>query len=285
VKFHLPTTIDEAVALLASDEEARCLAGGATLVAMMNADLLRPAALVSLRHVPGLAGIARERDGAIAIGAMTTHATIAAATGFDGGQRVVQHAAEVIGHPAIRNMGTIGGSIAHGDPAADYPAALVAAGAAVEIVGPNGKRDVPAEKFFVDYLETDLKPGELVSRVRLPASTPGAASAYEKFCRVSGDFATVSVAVVLALEGGRCRDIRIAIGACAPVPLRVPAAEDMLKGGTLDGAAIAAAAERLAATADPVDDFRGSAEYRLMLIPELLKRAIGRARSGQGGKP
>ena len=135
MEFHGPSTVDEAVSLLAADEDARCLAGGATLVAMMNADLVMPSALVSLRHIEALRGIAADSGGGLRIGAMATHREVAGAAGLDGAHALISETARVIGHPAIRNMGTIGGSIGHGDPQADYPGALVALDAAVELRG------------------------------------------------------------------------------------------------------------------------------------------------------
>lgn len=278
MKFFEPTTVDEAVRYLAADPDHRCLAGGATLVAMMNAQLVEPAGLVSLAKVEGLSGIARAGDGGLAIGAMTQHQIVADSALFVGGHALVRDAARLIGHPAIRNMGTMGGSISHADSAADYPAALVAANAAIEIAGSAGRRTVPAEAFFVDYLQTALEPGELVVAIRLPPATKGAVSAYQKFARVEGDFATVSAAVVLAMDGAKCKTIRIAVGACAPTPVRVAGAEQALIGTTLDDRALAAASETLAGACDPVDDFRGSAEYRLMLVPVLVRRAVEAAR-------
>ncbi len=277
MNYHEPKTLEEAAALLAADEDARPLAGGATLVAMMNAELVEPTALVSLRRIRALDGIARADDGTVTIGAMTTHHSLAATEAFDGGQAIVRHAARTIAHPAIRNMGTIGGAIAHADPAADYPAALVAADATVVAFGPGGARDIGADDFFVDFLETSLAPGELVSAVRLPTAPDGATSAYEKFARVEGDFATLSVALVVAMEDATCGHIRIALGSAGATPVRAPAAEQALLGSALDGAVIAAAADLLIAASDPIDDVRGSAEYRMMLVPELLKRAIARA--------
>lgn len=283
MKLHHPNSVDEAVSLLSGEDDARCLAGGATLVAMMNADLLAPEALVSLRDVDGLSGISVEADGTVVIGAMTNHVTIAESTEFDGGQRIVAEAAAVIGHPAIRNMGTIGGAIAHADSAADYPAALMAADAVIHTVGAAGERDIAAGDFFVDYLETALEEGEMVTSVRLPAGPDGAMAAYEKFSRVEGDFATVSVAVVLSEAAGKIDRIRLAVGACAPVPIRSSEAEEVLIAGAADEGSIAAASEFLVEAADPMDDFRGSGEYRLKLIPVLVTRAIEAARArGEG---
>ena len=281
MEFHQPASVEEAVALLSADEEARCLAGGATLVAMMNAELVEPSALVSLRKVESLCGIVAEDDGGVRIGAMTTHRLLAETGLLSGGQTVVRRAARTIGHPAIRNMGTMGGAICHGDAAADYPAALVAAGATVGIQGPQGARSVPAEAFFTDYLETALAPGELATHVTLPASPAGSRAAYEKFARVEGDFATASVAVVLGMAGGECAHVRIAAGSCGPRPVRVEAAERALIGTGLDDGAVEAAAGLLAAACDPIDDVRGSGEYRLMLLPALLGRALRAAREGE----
>ena len=283
MKLHHPRTVDEVVTLLAEDQDARCLAGGATLVAMMNADLLAPNALVSLRDVETLKGISLTSDGTAVIGAMTNHVTLAETNDFDTGQRIVAEAASVIGHPAIRNMGTIGGAIAHADSAADYPAALVAAEAIIRTAGGQGERDIPAGEFFVDYLETALQEGEMVSSVLIPPAPDGAA-AYEKFARVEGDFATVSVAVVLKERQGKIDYIRLAVGACAPTPIRSTEVENMLRVDGISDQTIALASEIIVTAADPVDDFRGTAEYRLNLIPVLITRALARARSSQKGE-
>ncbi len=279
MEFHAPTTVDEAVSLLAADEEARCLAGGATLVAMMNADLVMPSALVSLRHIEALRGLARDGEGGLRIGAMTTHRTVAEAAGLEGAHALIGETARLIGHPAIRNMGTVGGSISHGDPQADYPGALVALDARIEAQGPDGTRTMSAGEFFVDYLETALLPGELVTAVTLPAPPAGAFGAYEKFARVEGDYATVSVAAVVAMSGGICSYARVALGSCGPTPVRAPAAEDALTGSPLADGDIAEAAAILRDACDPVDDVRGSGEYRLMLVEPLLGRAVRAAAS------
>ncbi len=280
MKFFEPTTVDEAIRHLSADAGHRCLAGGATLVAMMNAGLVEPTGLVSLAKIPEIRGIGRSADGSISIGAMTLHQSVADSDLFRGGHELVRDAARQIGHPAIRNMGTIGGSISHADSAADYPTALVAADAQIEIAGPNGQRTVSAASFFVDYLQTSLAPGELVIAVRLPPTQ--ATSAYLKFARVDGDFATVSVGVVLSLEGNRCGAARIAIGGCGPTPVRVPEAERRLIGTSLDESVLAKYCTEVEAACDPVDDFRGSAEYRLTLVPVMLRRTLGIALSRRG---
>lgn len=274
MKLIEPTSIEAALAALAAEPDARPLAGGATLVAMMNADLMAPAALVSLDRIDTLSGIARDADGAVRIGAMTRHARVAAAPDFVAGQRVVPLAAGRIGHPAIRNMGTIGGSICHADPAADYPTALVAAGAGIEIAGPQGTRRVPAADFFLGYFETAAAPGELVTAVIVPPAPPGSRAAYRKFSRADGDFATVSVAMVLTATAGRIDRLSVAIGGCGPAPVRVAEAEAQLIGQEPDLVRIAEAGRMLADACDPMDDVRGSAAYRLRLVPRLFRRTL-----------
>lgn len=147
MKYYQPVTISEAVRILSQEEDARCIAGGATLVAMMNADLLTPSALIGLKHISGLAGISKTDEG-LRIGAMTTHASIAGSELFTGGMAVISDAARQIAHPPVRNMGTIGGSISHADPAADFPSALLAAGASIEVEGTEGQQKIAADDFF-----------------------------------------------------------------------------------------------------------------------------------------
>ena len=273
MKYLEPETIDEAIAALASADDTRCLAGGATLVAMLNAELVDPEVLVGLRRIHALRGIHRTADG-IRIGAMTTHNEIAADDRLVGALAMVRSAAGQIAHDAIRYVGTIGGSIAHADPSADWPAAITAADASIEMASSSGTRSLGVDEFFLGYLQTAAQPGEIVTAVNIPSGPDNARGYYMKFSRVDGDYATVSIALVLAMKGTRCDYIRFAAGACGPRPLRVAAAEDRLLGTELTAEDIAAAGELLAAEADPVTDVRGSAEYRRLLIPRLLKRAI-----------
>ncbi|MDP7344293.1 MAG: FAD binding domain-containing protein [Alphaproteobacteria bacterium] len=277
MKLHFPDSLDEAAWLLAADEDARPLAGGATLVAMMNADLVAPSALVSLRDVAELQTIEAAADGGLRIGAMLSHAALAGEARLAGGNEVVRQAAAEIAHPQVRNIGTLGGAVAHGDPSSDLPAALVTADAVIEIAGPAARRALAAADFFEDYLTTALEPGEMVSAVVVPAQPEGTVGHYEKFARVHGDYATLSVALLLAMAGGECSFVRIALGAAGATPVRVAEAEARLLGTALDDEAVHAAAAILAAASDPVDDVRGSAEYRLMLVPRLLARALAAA--------
>jgi carbon-monoxide dehydrogenase medium subunit len=275
----MPTSLEEAARLLAEDPEAKCLAGGATLVAMMNAGLVQPSTLVSLRKIDGMAGIVRAGDGSVRIGAMTRHRTTANSSELKAGQIVVKHAASVIANPPVRNMGTMGGSIAFADPGADYPPALVAADAEIELVGGNGTRRFKAADFFTDWYQTALEPGELVAAIHLPAGDMRAIGHYDKLARVEGDYATASVAVMLTMAGESCAGIAIAVGACGPKPVRLAEAERKLIGGGLDDASLAAAGALLAEAADPVDDVRASADYRRLVIPRLVRRAVRAARA------
>jgi len=278
VRFFRPSTIEEAVTLLAGDEGARCLAGGATLVAMMNAGLLSPSAVVSLAGIDTLTGI-REIESGVTIGAMTRHEAVAGADQLGGGLAVVRDAAGAIGHPAIRTVGTIGGSIAHADPAADYPTALLAAAAMIEVAGPAGKRCIDVREFFRDYYTTALEPGEIVIAVELRNHAPFDTSAYRKVARCDGDFALASVAFCGGFDDGTCIAARVAVGGCGATPIQVDEVDDMLIGTATGDRRIHAAAELLADVCDPIDDVRGSADYRRLLIRRLLPDVLEKARS------
>ena len=273
MKYVEPTSLSEALGFLASDDEARCLAGGATLVAMLNADLVEPSTLIGLRRVDELAGITVTGD-ELRIGAMTTHAQIAVDDRLTGNAAVVRDAARQIAHPAIRNMGTIGGAICHADPNADFPGALVAANAVLVAAGQSGTRQIPADEFFLDYLETSLDEDEILSAVMLPVEPAGAGARHLKFSRTHGDYATVSISLVLVLDAGACSYARVAVGSVGPTPLHLTEVDEILTGSGLAGETIRQAGRKLMEAADPVDDVRGSAEYRRMIIPGLLQRAV-----------
>lgn len=274
--FHRPATVEEAVALLGqAGEGGVVLAGGATLVALMNARLVEPACIVSLSDVPELREFERLPDGSVRIGAMRRHRETAFESDLRDGQRALSAAASQIANPPVRNMGTLGGSICFADPAADYPPALVAADAQIEIAGPEGRRTIPAEEFFVGWYETAREPGEIVTAVILPPSPAGAVGHYEKICRVAGDFALASVAVVVeAKDDGTIEKLRFAVGGCGGGPVRAPEAEAALIGAPPSAETVARANEALQDVLDPVDDVRGSADYRRRLVPRLLLRAL-----------
>ncbi len=274
IGYHEPRALDAALRLLSEIEGARCIAGGQTLVAMLNAALVEPDALISLAHVPELAGMTRQGDGALRIGAMTTHEAVAeselAACEFP----LIAETARAIAHPPIRSFGTIGGAVAHGDPNSDYPAALVASDARIEIAGPSRRRTVPAADFFQDYFTTVLDPGEIVVAVLVPPLPAGTRGRYLKFTRVDGDYATVSVAVLLRCGKDLCTHLAVALGAVARRPVRDRAAEQALIGLPIADEGLAALGKALTAACDPVDDVRGSAAYRRGLVPKLVARAV-----------
>lgn len=272
IHFYRPGTLREAFALLTSEEGVRPLAGGQTLVAMLNLGLLQPAALVSLAGIPELRGIRRLPGGEVLIGAMSTHAEVAASTQFRDGQGIIAHAAGQIAEPAVRNFGTIGGACAHGDPASDWPAALVAADALILLQGAAGARQVPAAEFFRDLFTTSLQPGELVTAIRIPPLK--GRGLYRKVTRVDGDYATVSVAVVAAREGRRCTALSIVVGACGPRPCRRPDAEAILIGSIVERAQARAAGALLAGAIEPLGDVRGSAAYRRRIVPGVVADTV-----------
>ena len=276
MKYIEALSLNETLEILAGDDEARCLAGGATLVAMMNADLIEPSTLIDLRRIEVLKGIS-EVDDYIRIGAMSTHTTVGNAELLLGNASVVRDAARQIAHPAIRNMGTIGGSVCHADPASDFPGALVAANAKVEILGSEGQRQIAVEDFFVDYLETSLQEGEILTAILVPKKNPQSCGRHLKFSRTHGDYATVSISIVLSMQESVCTYARVAVGSVAPTPLHLDTVDELLSGSTFNDDVLNDAANLLQQACDPMDDVRGSAEYRRNIIPGLLKRAIAEA--------
>lgn len=277
--LYRPRTVEEAVGLLRSDPEAKPISGGATLVAMLNARVIEPRALVSLGQIAEIQGISVLPDGRIRIGAFTRHRQTAECDLDLGEMAVVRHAASQIANATVRNMGTIGGSISFADPGLDYPPALVAAGASIEIASVSTRRVVPADEFFVDWYATALEPGDLVTAVLLP-KPGGGRGLYLKHCRVVGDYATASIAIRMDRSGR----MRAAVGGCGPTPLHDAQADEILTRDRSD-AAVARAGALLEQKADPLDDVRGTSDYRRRLIPRLLLRAVREVELAQGKGP
>jgi aerobic carbon-monoxide dehydrogenase medium subunit len=270
-----PRTVAEAVTLLVQLPQARILAGGATLVAMINARLVEPEVLISLSEIDELRGVHAVPRGGFRIGAMTRHRETASERRFDQTLSVLPLAAGQIANVVVRNMGTIGGSVSFADPGLDYPPALVAANAEIEIASASGRRVVPAAEFFVDWYTTALDRAEMVTAVLLPPARPGV-GLYHKLARVSGDYATVSVA--MTMEGSSHGLVtRVAVGACGPRPILLEEVNELLSGHPTRQD-LERAGSCLRAAADPVDDARGTAEYRRVLIPRMLERAFEEAR-------
>ena len=275
--YHRARSADEAVSLLAElGDDAKLLAGGQSLVAMMNFRLARPAALVDISRLAELRYV-RAGGGGLRIGALALHRDLErlADPAVLGGFGMLPRAAGYIGHYAIRAAGTFGGSIAHADPAAEWCMTALLFDAEIVARGPGGDRIIPAAGFFTGFLETGLRPDEMIVEVRLPVPRPGAAIC--EFARRHGDFAIVAVAAAVNVTDGVCRDARVVLGGVAGTVQRAAAAEAALIGSAVDEDAIAAAAREAAAGVGPPGDIHGSAEYRRHLVGVLSARAIGEA--------
>ena len=280
--YHKPKSLDEAVALLGEHgDEARLLAGGHSLIPMMKLRLANPSHLIDLRGIPGLAGI-EAADGAIRIAAMTTQAEIIASELLAKKIPILRETALQIADPQVRSFGTIGGNVANGDPGNDIPAVMMALGAAFLAHGPAGERTIAARDYYQGAFTTALAGNEVLRAIRIPTPPSGHGSAYQKMKRKVGDYATAAAAVVLVLDGGRCRDARIALTNLAAVPLFAEAAGPALVGTTLDDAAIQKAAQAAVAITDPASDLRGPADFRRHVAGVMVRRAVQRAHERAG---
>jgi carbon-monoxide dehydrogenase medium subunit len=272
--YAAPESVDDAIAALRDGgEDAKLLAGGHSLLPLMKLRLAFPTLLVDLRRVPGLARIERE-NGSFRVGAMTTHHQVAT-----GGLGLASVAAATIADQQVRNRGTIGGSLAHGDTASDMPAVLLACEGEVTARGSGGERTIAASELFQDYLTTSLESDEVLTEVRLPAMD-GYSFAYEKFNRRREDWAMVGVcALVKKAPDGSCEDVRIGLTHMGSTPLRASAAEDALRGQALDAASIGRAAEQAAEGTEPPGDLNATPDYKRHLARVLTRRALEEAAS------
>jgi carbon-monoxide dehydrogenase medium subunit len=278
-----PTSLAEALGVLARHAgECRLIAGGTALVPMLRLGLARPDHLVSLHRIPGIAEI-RADGGALVVGAMATHAAVRRDPAVGRGWPLLAEAAGRVASPAIRASGTLGGNLCYAEAASDVAPALLCLDAEVTVAGARGERAVPVTDFFRGFYEAALEPGEILTRVRVPAPSPAARSGYVKFCpRSAEDRALVGVAALLVVagEGRRCDDLRLALGGAAPTPLRARRAEAILRGEPLTDAAIRAAADAAAAEADPLSDLMGSADYRRDMVRVWVRRLLTSLREG-----
>ncbi|MBI2528260.1 MAG: xanthine dehydrogenase family protein subunit M [Candidatus Rokubacteria bacterium] len=275
--YHAPAAIEQAIELLGRyGGDAKVLAGGQSLMPLLNFRLSRPAALVDLNRIPSLAYI-REQAGQVRFGAMTRQRAIEFSPVVRARVPLLGEATRWVGHLPIRTRGTIGGSIAHADPSAEYPAVLTALEGEVVARGPRGERIVKAPDFFQTYLTTSLTPDEILVEVRMRAMPAGAGYAFEEFARRHGDFAIVGIAAVVAKDGARCALARLVAAGAGPVPTRLRAAEEILEHEGLSDAAIEAASRRAAEAVSPDTDIHASADYRRHLTAVLTKRALTRA--------
>lgn len=265
-------SLDEAIKMLADGgEDAKLLAGGHSLIPLMKLRLAAPSLLIDLRKVPGLHGVNRE-DGTWRIGALTPHAELEHSPELG----LASVVAGTIADPQVRNRGTIGGSLAHGDPASDLPAVLVAAEGSITVQGPDGQRTIEAADLFQNYMETAIGPTEVLTEVRMP-TFDGWGYGYQKFNRRSEDWAMVAVCALVKQTGDVCEDVRIGLTNMGSVPLRANAVEDALRGQSLTADSIAAAAAHAADGTDPPADLNASADYKRHLAQVLCRRALEHA--------
>jgi carbon-monoxide dehydrogenase medium subunit len=272
--YHTPGSIKEALDLLGKHkDDAKLLAGGHSLLPAMKFRLARPAHVVDLRKIPGLSGI-KEEGGSLVIGAMTTHYAVESSAAVKTKCGVLAQTAAMIGDPMVRNMGTIGGSLAHADPAADYPATAIAVGAELVAEGPKGKRTIKVDDFFKGLMTTAVGADEILTEVRVPALAANQSAAYMKFPHPASRFAVVGVAAVLTIDGGKCTKASIGITGAGTHAVRAKGVEAALAGKTLDAASIAAAADKAPDGVDVQADLQGSVDYKRHLLKVFAKRAI-----------
>lgn len=277
-EYVAPTSLEGALKLLAQGGDgARLLAGGHSLLPMMKLRLAAPTKLIDLGRIAELNYI-REENGGLAIGAMTTHAEIERSDLLRQRAALLPETAAEIGDAQVRNRGTIGGALAHADPGSDYPAALLALEAEFTLASPDETRTVPAKDFFLDILTTVIKPGEILTGVRLPTAKARSGAAYCKLHQPASGFALVGVAAHLELgNGGRCQRARIGVTGVAAKPYRAAAVENLLERHALDAKRIAAAAARATEGIDPRADMHASARYRAAMAEVFARRALTRA--------
>jgi len=278
-----PNTVPEAIALLKQHgDEAKILSGGQSLIPMMKLRLARPGYLIDINRISGLAYI-KEDDGFLKIGALTREAEIEASALVKSKYPLLLDTASAIADPQVRNLATVGGNLAHGDPANDHPATMIALGAQVVATGPKGERVIPIEGFFVSLFATALQQDEILTEIRIPIPPPRSGGAYFKLERKVGDFATAAVAVQLTLDDkGAVQKAGIGLTNVGPTPLKARSAEDFLRGKKLDATTAAQTAQLAAKDAQPSSDLRGPADFKRGVIRELTKRALFRAAERAG---
>ena len=275
--YHRARSIKEAQQMLAANPGAKLLAGGHSLIPLMKLRLAAPAAVIDIGRIPELRGISASGN-TLRIGALTTHAELAASADLHRRAAALAEAASVVGDPAVRNRGTIGGNIAHADPASDLPTVLVALGAQVVAIGAGGERTIDAAGFFTGIMTTVLQDDEILSAVLVPAASAGQGSAYVKFAHPASRYAVVGVAAAVTLKAGACTDVRVAVGGLVPHAIRSAGAERALNGQQPTDSAIAAAAAKVEGDLGEVNgDIFASADYRRAMAPVYVKRALSAA--------
>lgn len=286
-EYVAPSTFEEAIELLERyGPGAKLLAGGCSLVPLMKLRLAEPTHIVDLGRVPDAAGI-REEDGVLRIGAMAREADLERSAAVVGRYPILVDTCSVIADPTVRNMGTVGGNLVHGDPANDHPATMMALHASFVALGASGTRIIPADEFFLGLFETALGPAEILTEIRIPAPVPGSGGAYVKFERQVGDFAIAAAAAWVRLDGDRVAEASIVLTNAGPTAIRARAAESAIAGRVPETATLREAGEAAREGLEPWPDLRGSRDVKRHLagiaVERALRAAVGRARD-DGGK-
>lgn len=279
-EYHRAGSVQEALTLMAANPDAKLLAGGHSLIPAMKLRLASPGALIDVSRIDGLRGIRVERaaDGdEIVIGAMTTHRDVEFSDVLREHCPLLHEVAPLIGDPMVRNRGTVGGAVAHADPAADYPASMLALGASMTVVGASGERTVPAEAFFRGMFETAVGPGELLTAIRVPVRTAGEGQAYEKFAHPASRYAIAGVAAVVRLQDGVMSSARVALTGAGAQATRLTGVEEALTGQSPTADVIASAVRGAVHPDDLLGDHFAGAEYRAHLVEVQARKAITRA--------
>jgi carbon-monoxide dehydrogenase medium subunit len=284
-EYFAPTTLHEALTLLHQyGSEAKLLSGGQSLIPLMKLRLATPAYLIDINRIPGLDHL-QERNGFLSIGALTREADLERSELVRAKYPIVYDTARVIGDPLVRNLATVGGNLAHADPANDHPATMLALGAEIVAVGLDGERAIPVAKFFTDFFTTALRPEEILTAIRIPAPAASSGGAYVKLERKVGDFAIVGVAAQVTIDTtGSCTRVGIGLTNVGSTPLKGHSAEAFLQGKRLDQDSIMQAARLAAEEAKPDADLRGSSEYKRDMVRVLTTRALTRALERAGGQ-
>jgi carbon-monoxide dehydrogenase medium subunit len=282
-EYLCPKTIPEAITLLQQHgEDAKILSGGQSLIPMMKLRIARPGYLIDINRITGLSYI-KEENGFLKIGGLTREAELEASPLIRSKYPILIDTTHVIADPQVRNLATVAGNLAHGDPANDHPATMLALDAQVVATGSRGERVIPIEEFFLSLFSTALQPGEILTEIRIPLAVPHSGGAYFKLERKVGDFATAAVAAQVTLDStGAVQKVGIGLTNVGPTPIKVQKAENLLRGKKLDEANIRQVAQLAADDAQPSSDLRGPAEYKKGLIKELAKRALSRAAERAG---
>jgi carbon-monoxide dehydrogenase medium subunit len=283
-EYFTPKTLKEALTLLDKyQDDAKVICGGQSLLILMRQGLVAPEYIIDIKGLSELSYIKSDGKGGLKIGATTTHRMIEKSSQMRDGFAVLAQMETRLASIQTRNWGTIGGNLCHGEPAGDPAPVLIALKATLKLASLKGERSLPVEDFTLDYFETALQPGELLTEIAVPAPPAHTGTAYSKFNIIESDLATVSVASSITLgTGDSCQDIRIALGAAAPTPMRAKKAEAVLKGKKISDALLAQAGEAASAEAEPLSDIQASEEYRRelinVLVPRITKEAIARAK-------